>query len=112
MPRTGRPARARRVEVSWQSDHPATTGNARCGRAVDGKVSRARLLLAATLSPRHRREARAVWAGIWPACGADPLHLAAVFGIDDTTAIPYATIARQLLDTPAEQHNPPPPGAH
>jgi hypothetical protein len=36
------------------------------------------------------------------ACGADPLHLAAVFGVDDTTAIRYATIARQLLDTPAE----------
>jgi hypothetical protein len=33
-------------------------------------------------------------------CGADPLHLAAVFGIDDTTAIRYATIARQLLRTP------------
>ena len=30
-------------------------------------------------------------------CGADPLHLAAVFGIDDTTAIKYAAIARQLL---------------
>ena len=43
-------------------------------------------------------------------CGADPLHLAAVFGIDDTTAIRYATIARQLLDTPAEQHNPAGPG--
>ena len=37
-------------------------------------------------------------------CGADPLHLAAVFGIDDTTAIKYATIARQLLDTAAEHH--------
>jgi hypothetical protein len=36
-------------------------------------------------------------------CGPDPLHLAAVFGIDDTTAIRYATIARQLLQTPAEQ---------
>ena len=36
-------------------------------------------------------------------CGADLLHLAAVFGIDDTTAaIRYATIARQLLDTPAD----------
>jgi hypothetical protein len=35
-------------------------------------------------------------------CGADPLHLAAVFGLDDTTAIRYATIARQLLNTPAE----------
>jgi hypothetical protein len=39
-------------------------------------------------------------------CGADPLHLAAVFGIDDTTAIKYAAIARQLLETPAEQHGP------
>ena len=39
-------------------------------------------------------------------CGADPLHLAAVFGIDDTTAIKYATIARQLLATAAEQHDP------
>jgi hypothetical protein len=38
-------------------------------------------------------------------CGADPLHLAAVFGTSDTTAIKYATIARQLLDT-AEQHRP------
>ena len=36
--------------------------------------------------------------------GADPLHLAAVFGIDDTTAIKYATIARQLLETAAEHH--------
>ncbi len=39
-------------------------------------------------------------------CGADPLHLAAVFGIDDTTAIKYAAIARQLLQTAAEQHHP------
>ena len=38
--------------------------------------------------------------------GPDPLHLAVVFGIDDTTAIRYATIARQLLATPAEQHDP------
>jgi hypothetical protein len=36
----------------------------------------------------------------------DPLHLAAVFGIDDTTAIRYATIARQLLETAAERHDP------
>jgi integrase len=35
-------------------------------------------------------------------CGADPLHLAAMFGLDDTTAIRYAAIARQLLQTPAE----------
>jgi site-specific recombinase XerD len=41
--------------------------------------------------------------------GADPLHLAAMFGIDDTTAIKYATIARQLLQTAAEQHDPPAP---
>jgi len=39
-------------------------------------------------------------------CGADPLHLAAVFGIDDTTAIRYAAIARQLLQTAAEQNAP------
>lgn len=39
-------------------------------------------------------------------CGADPLHLTAVFGIDDTTAIKYAAIARQLLQTAAEQHDP------
>ena len=39
-------------------------------------------------------------------CGADPLHLAAVFGIDDTTAIKYATIARQLQETAAERHAP------
>src|SRR5208282_5069770 len=38
--------------------------------------------------------------------GPDPLHLAAVFGIDDTTAIRYAAIARQLLETTAEQHSP------
>jgi hypothetical protein len=38
--------------------------------------------------------------------GADPLHLTAVFGIDDTTAIKYAAIARQLLETAAEQHGP------
>ena len=37
-------------------------------------------------------------------CGADPLHLAAVFGTSDTTAIKYAAVARQLLQTPAEQH--------
>ena len=43
-------------------------------------------------------------------CGADPLHLAAVFGIDDNTAIRYATIARQLLDTPAGQDDPAGPG--
>ena len=36
--------------------------------------------------------------------GPDPLHLATVFGIDDTTAIRYATAARQLLDTAAEHH--------
>jgi len=29
-----------------------------------------------------------------------------MFGIDDTTAIKYATIARQLLQTAAEQHAP------
>jgi integrase len=33
--------------------------------------------------------------------GPDPLHLATVFGIDDTTAIKYATAARHLLETAA-----------
>jgi hypothetical protein len=39
-------------------------------------------------------------------CGADPLHLAAVFGTSDGTAIKYAAIARQLQQTAAEQHDP------
>lgn len=38
--------------------------------------------------------------------GADPLHLAVVFGLDDTTAIRYSTAARKLLLTPAEQPHP------
>jgi hypothetical protein len=42
-------------------------------------------------------------------CGADPLHLAAVFGIDDTTAIKYAAIARQLQQTPPDSTTPPAP---
>ncbi|WP_211265371.1 hypothetical protein [Actinacidiphila oryziradicis] len=44
----------------------------------------------------------------WPGTathGPDPLHLAAVFGLDDTTALRYATIARQLLATASEQHH-------
>lgn len=35
--------------------------------------------------------------------GADPLHLAEVFGICEATAIRYAAAARQLLSTPTEQ---------
>lgn len=38
------------------------------------------------------------------ALGPDPLHLAAVFGLDPKTAIRYADNARALLATPAEQH--------
>ena len=34
--------------------------------------------------------------------GPDPLHLAVVFGLDEKTAIRYATAARQLLETPIE----------
>jgi hypothetical protein len=34
--------------------------------------------------------------------GADPLHLAVVFGLDDTTAVRYAASARQLLARPHE----------
>ncbi|TYC19137.1 hypothetical protein FXF52_38290 [Micromonospora sp. MP36] len=39
--------------------------------------------------------------------GADPLHLAEVFGICETTAIRYAAAARQLLSTPTEQTDDP-----
>lgn len=35
--------------------------------------------------------------------GPDPLHLAAVFGLDHKTAIRYAASARQLLETAAER---------
>src|SRR2546421_890044 len=38
--------------------------------------------------------------------GPDPLHLTAVFGIHENTAIRYAHAARQILDTAAEQHSP------
>jgi hypothetical protein len=40
------------------------------------------------------------------AAGPDPLHLAAVFGIDDTTAIKYAAAARSLLASTAEDEPP------
>lgn len=36
------------------------------------------------------------------ACGADPLHLAAVFDLTESTAIRYANSARQLLQRPHE----------
>ncbi|MGH8918288.1 MAG: hypothetical protein ACRD0H_08125 [Actinomycetes bacterium] len=38
--------------------------------------------------------------------GPDPLHLAAVFGLDTKTAIRYAESARQLLITAAEEQDP------
>ncbi|MGH3761316.1 tyrosine-type recombinase/integrase [Actinophytocola sp.] len=44
------------------------------------------------------------------ACGADPLHLAAVFDIDNSTAIRYVTSARQLLQRPHEAQLPTSPG--
>jgi site-specific recombinase XerD len=37
--------------------------------------------------------------------GPDPLHLAAMFGLDPKTAIRYAENARQLLITAAEEHD-------
>jgi hypothetical protein len=37
------------------------------------------------------------------AIGADPLHLALVFNIDHTDAMAYASAARNLLSSPAEQ---------
>lgn len=36
--------------------------------------------------------------------GPDPLHLAAVFGLDEKTAIRYANAARDILETEAERH--------
>ena len=38
--------------------------------------------------------------------GPDPLHLAVVFGLDEKTAIRYASSARQLLDSPIEHNTP------
>jgi hypothetical protein len=38
--------------------------------------------------------------------GPDPLHLAAIFGLDPKTAIRYAENARQLLITAAEEQDP------
>jgi hypothetical protein len=35
---------------------------------------------------------------------ADPLHLAVVFDINETTAIRYAASARQLLEQPHQTH--------
>ena len=40
------------------------------------------------------------------ACGPDPLHLAAVFGLDPKTAIRYAENARLLLTTRTEEQDP------
>jgi integrase len=40
------------------------------------------------------------------ATGADPLHLAATFGLDPGTAVRYASSARQLLQTTAERQDP------
>ena len=40
------------------------------------------------------------------AAGADPLHLAATFGLDPGTAVRYASSARQLLQAAAEEQDP------
>jgi len=39
------------------------------------------------------------------ASGGDPLHLAAVFGLDPKTALRYTNAARQLLTSAAEAHS-------
>ena len=52
------------------------------------------------MTPADHRAAEAL------ATGADPLHLAATFGLDPGTAVRYASSARQLLRTAAEQQNP------
>lgn len=41
-----------------------------------------------------------------PTHGPDPLHLATVFGIDEKTAIRYASTARQLLQSTLECNTP------
>jgi hypothetical protein len=52
------------------------------------------------------------WSGISPPdwfINSDtphPLHLAAVFGLDETTAIRYSTATQKLLLTPAEHQHP------
>ncbi|MFG2677255.1 hypothetical protein [Streptomyces sp. NPDC048445] len=38
--------------------------------------------------------------------GPDPLHLAEVFGLHETTAMRYADSARALLEQAAEQSQP------
>lgn len=38
--------------------------------------------------------------------GPDPLHLAVVFGLDEKTAIRYASSARQLMENPIEHNTP------
>lgn len=40
------------------------------------------------------------------ACGADPLHISSVFGLDTKTAIHYADSARALLTTTTEEQDP------
>jgi len=40
--------------------------------------------------------------------GADPLHLAALFGLDEKTAIRYSAAARQLMTTDIERTAPQP----
>ncbi|MGH3182561.1 MAG: hypothetical protein ACRDOE_11745, partial [Streptosporangiaceae bacterium] len=42
--------------------------------------------------------------------GPDPLYLAVMSGLDETTAIRYANAARHLLTATAEQHDPASPG--
>lgn len=39
--------------------------------------------------------------------GPDPLHLAVVFGLDETTAVRYSTAAQKILLTAAERQHPP-----
>ncbi|MEV6655027.1 hypothetical protein [Streptomyces sp. NPDC051219] len=38
----------------------------------------------------------------WPQ-EPDPLHLTAIFDLSETTAVNYATLARQLLHDPTDQ---------
>jgi hypothetical protein len=52
--------------------------------------------------PEHLRADRVLHEAL--AVDADPLHLAAAFGLSTQTAIDYAGLARALISRPVEDH--------
>ncbi|MFE4915492.1 hypothetical protein ACFRCX_28725 [Streptomyces sp. NPDC056652] len=53
------------------------------------------------VSPDRVRAGRVLGEAL--ATGADPLHLTAIFGLSETTAVKYAPLARQRLNEPTGQ---------